>query len=169
MIRLVPLTRENYGHFVVLCVDPEQERWVGSVAEAMADAYFRPEYEMRGIVMRAGDDNTAAELAVGFLMFERHSEDVPHSVDSSTITLQRFMIDCHRQGHGYGRAALREFIHLVRTQFPHVTQLHLLVHKDAVAAQKTYKSVGFRLESLGMKKIDYLHGVLDLTSSSTVQ
>lgn len=55
-----------------------------------------------------------------------------------------FFIDQRYQGHGYGRAALLQFIELVKREHPACHLLQLVVHPENHRAQHLYVAAGFR-------------------------
>lgn len=54
-----------------------------------------------------------------------------------------FFIDQRYQGHGYGRAALLQFIELVKREHPACHLLQLVVHPENHRAQHLYVAAGF--------------------------
>jgi diamine N-acetyltransferase len=56
-----------------------------------------------------------------------------------------FFIDHHYQGRGYGQAALRRFIELVKREHPTCQRLQLVVHPENHRAQHLYTAAGFQL------------------------
>jgi diamine N-acetyltransferase len=81
-----------------LKVRPEQQTYVASNAESIAQAYFHPEAWFRAICV---DDEP-----VGFVMLEDPTQ-LPDTIGPAQVVLWRFMIDARHQGKGYGRTALR--------------------------------------------------------------
>jgi diamine N-acetyltransferase len=130
-VSLIELTVDNYQHVVELCVDPDQEKFVGTPAEAIADAYFHPGYVMRAIV-------TADNTIVGFLMYGLGDQ---HRV----VVLHRLLIHCTQQGKGIGSEALRQLkLHLVRSYgLPLI--LELVTNSENAAAIAFYRKLGFEM------------------------
>lgn len=127
-VDLIAVTKDNYQQVVELCVAPEQERFVGTTAEAIADAYFHPSYKMLAVMERA------SLAIVGFMMFEHNTN----------VLLHRFLIDCKHQGRGYGKAALQRFIKMVRQFYPEQEITIALKTKAAnVDAIRVYEKAGF--------------------------
>ena len=58
--------------------------------------------------------------------------------------LFHFFIDQRHQGRGYGKAAMRHIIELVRREQPQSRMLQLTVHPENVAAQRLYANTGFQ-------------------------
>jgi len=138
-VALVDLTHENYTSVVVLCVSPEQEKFVGTVAEAIADAHFHGTYEMRAIALRRSG------AYVGFVMFEMLDHD-------KTLILHRILVDCHHQGKGYGRDALHELIALAKQQC--AQSIRLTTSAENAKALRMYHSAGFRFAQREDQKLD---------------
>lgn len=130
-VKLVSVTVDNYTEVIKLCVSPKQEKFVGTTAEAIADAHFHPSYVMFAV--------QANGIIVGFLMYDPALEKV---------MLRRFLIDCKHQKKGYGRAALELWKQHAREQYPlsFVLQLHTKTeNSDAISL---YEKAGFAFEPL---------------------
>lgn len=140
MIQLIPLTKDNYISVVELCVTPEQEKFVGTVAEAIADAYFRP-CEMRALTI----DNKP----VGFMMWDESKKA------EGIIVLVRLLIDCHHQRKGYARDALTQWISMHKHVYLKLSTLS--TNHNAIAL---YSSLGFVMSSFSMGNKNYMSGVL---------
>lgn len=120
-VELVPVDRHNYLAVVALCVSPEEERFVGTAAEAIADLHYLPGLELRAV--------QAEGVLVGLVLFEKHPA-------SRTVVLRRLLVDCHHQRRGYASAAVRA----LAATAPFVV---LSVHKDAAPAIALYNKLGF--------------------------
>lgn len=142
-VTLIDVTEHNYKTVVELCVSPEQERWVGTTAEAIADAHFHPTYVMQAVVSR-----NEGNKIVGLLMYERFGSWQSHD---QRITLLRFLIDCKYQQRGYGRAALERWFR--DRNEPHGglrrDQVTVHVQPDNTAAIAFYRSLGFEVHLIG--------------------
>jgi len=106
-VTLRALTDENSADVLALRVAPEQLRFVGSVADALADAAEFPEASpwYRAIY----DD----EEPVGFVMLSWDVTPVPGKIIGPWF-LWKLLIDERHQRRGYGRAALSRVVEMVR-------------------------------------------------------
>src|SRR6266542_822891 len=100
-VSLQPISAENERLVIALRVKPGQEDLVASNEQSLRDARAYPSCKPFAIY--------AGETVVGFLML-RH--DYPGPRD---YYLLRLIIGAGHQGRGYGRAALRQLVHHVRT------------------------------------------------------
>jgi diamine N-acetyltransferase len=153
-VSLVPLTSDNYLAAIELRVYPEQERFVGTVAEAIAAAYFNRNLVKRAIV-------NAERTMVGFLVFELNSAG---TYRLGGITLHRFLIKCTEQGKGYGLAALEALKQLLRTAYPVVPlQVELRTDPENLDAIRLYKRAGFQMNLIPTDDGPRQQGTLALT------
>jgi diamine N-acetyltransferase len=108
-VTLGEITDLNRDTVLALRVGPEQERFVGSVAGALADAaeypHARPWY--RAVFA----DNTP----VGFVMVSWDVEPQPPGIVGPWF-LWKLLIDKRYQGRGYGREVVRQVAELIRTE-----------------------------------------------------
>jgi diamine N-acetyltransferase len=97
----------NRDSVLALRVAPEQSRFVGSVARALEDAAEYPEANAwyRAIY--------ADEEPVGFVMLSWDVTPVPGVIIGPWF-LWKLLIDERHQRRGYGRAALRQVVEIVR-------------------------------------------------------
>ncbi|HEX6543642.1 MAG TPA: GNAT family N-acetyltransferase [Ktedonobacterales bacterium] len=131
------VTRENWRESLQLAVRPDQQRFVSEYAPiaaiALAKAYIRP-----GGAIWTPYAIYANSTMVGFaaLAYE------PGTTDEYWIF--HFFIDQRYQGRGYGRAALRRFVAMVKREHPECLTLQLVVHPKNLPAQRFYTAAGFR-------------------------
>ncbi len=135
-VELRDVTRENWRRALTLAVSPEQQRFVSDItpvaALALAKAYVRlgsATWEPYAIYV----DQTM----VGFVALA-YEADTPDD-----YWIFHFFIDHRYQGRGYGKAALRQLIELVRYRHPSCQMVQLVVHPENVRAQRLYVSGGF--------------------------
>jgi diamine N-acetyltransferase len=88
---------------------PEQERYVGSVAEALDEARETPEGKPW---YRAVFDG---ELAVGFVMISWNVPPNPPEIIGPWY-LWKLIVDSRYQGRGYGRAIIEKVAEIVRAE-----------------------------------------------------
>jgi ribosomal protein S18 acetylase RimI-like enzyme len=127
---LASVDRANINDALQLCVTPEQERHVGTVAEALAYAYVCDTYQPQ-IVVHGGS-------AVGFVATEKLGD---------TVRLLRLLIDHRYQRCGLGTAAFRLLVEQARAAG--ATLLDLYVHRDATASIAFYAKVGCTIATDG--------------------
>ena len=101
-VSLREVTKETLRDVTGLRVRPEQERFVATNAESIAEAHFSPGVPWFRAVY-------AREPPVGFLMLEDKASE-------GRYYLWRFMIDARYQHRGVGRRALELLFEHVRTR-----------------------------------------------------
>ena len=113
-ITLREITDANIDAVLEVHTTPEQERFVSTVAQSLAEAAAHPEGNpwYRGVF---GD-----QRAVGFVMLSWDVEPQPPHVNGPWF-LWKPIIDSRDQRRGYGQEVLRQVVALVREQGP--TQL----------------------------------------------
>jgi diamine N-acetyltransferase len=117
-----------------LKVAPEQQAYVASNAESIAQAHFHPEAWFRTICV---DDEP-----VGFVMLEDPTQ-LPDTIGPAQVSLWRFMIDARHQGKGLGRTALRLVVDHVRTR-PGQTKLYTSCVPGPHSPIGFYEKFGFK-------------------------
>ena len=105
-VNLREITDENRDAVRALRVAPSQELFVASVAESLAEAATTPEGNPWYRAIYAGDQ------PVGFVMLSWDVTPAPGII--GPWFLWRLLIDERHQRRGYGRAALRRVIDIVR-------------------------------------------------------
>ena len=138
-LRLIPVTIDNYINVIKLCVAPEQEQFVGTPAEAMADKLFHPQFIMCAI------EHVESNKLIGFLMYDPAS---PKTNPVNNVALERFLLDCHFQGKGFGVKSLRLFVEHIRRAYPNTDMIELRTNTDNYAAIAVYRKVGFQVTQL---------------------
>jgi diamine N-acetyltransferase len=139
VISLRPVDTSNYRECLALSVAPEQERFVASNRQSLADAYvWRDAAEPYAIY--AGDQ------MVGFAMLFPLAEDVPRHPVPADATLRgyvlvRLMIDARFQGRGYGRDALAAIVETVRGRGLRTIRLTVIPQNEE--ALEFYRRNGF--------------------------
>lgn len=136
-VHLKQVTRENFDAVISLCVSPDQERFVGTAAEAIAKLYIEP--DASGLAICDGKTGKVVGLLVYCVR--------PSKRD---VELCRFLVDCKEQRRGYGNAALKALIKLLRTIMSLCgdgdAALHVYTNLVNTAAQRLYSRVGFEFD-----------------------
>jgi diamine N-acetyltransferase len=101
-VSLREITKETLRDITRLRVSPEQERFVATNAESIAEAHFSPDVAWFRAIYA---DNTP----VGFLMLEDNAAE-------GQYYLWRFMIDAQYQRNGIGQKALELLLEHVKTR-----------------------------------------------------
>ena len=136
-ITIREVTDENWRETLKLAVQPEQQRFISDYAPiaaiALAKAYIRP-----GGTLWTPYAIYAGATMVGFfaLAYKPDTND--------QYWLFHLFIDQRYQGRGYGMAAMRRLIALVKQDHPQCQMLQLTVHPENVAAQHLYSATGFQ-------------------------
>ncbi|PGM58389.1 GNAT family N-acetyltransferase [Bacillus cereus] len=134
-VQLKVVTRENWEEALNLQVKENQTKFVPAVAVSLAKVYIKPDGENVEYIPFAIYDR---DLIVGFIMhaFVRETTDM--------YWINGFIIDKKQQGNGYGKAALKEIIDLIKNRFKECKEIRLTVHKDNISAKKLYERYGFQ-------------------------
>ncbi len=136
-LSLQAVTQENWRATLRLAVFPEQQRFIAEyvpiAAIALAKAYISP----GGLIWIPYAFYVDKEM-VGFteLAYE------PESLDNYWIF--HFFIDCHYQGQGYGKQAIRLLLQCMRDHHPQCQAIQLTVHPENDRAKRLYTNAGFR-------------------------
>ena len=128
-----PVTADNWLDAIALAVHPEQQSFVPSIAISLAKAYIKPEdltYDPIAVY--------AEGAMVGFYSF------MHKAAHSSYCSLEGMLIDKKYQGHGYGKAAVQDFLERVGVIHPECTEVYLTVHPQNKVAEALYRRFGFQ-------------------------
>jgi diamine N-acetyltransferase len=136
---LRPIDATNYRECIELAVAPEQEGFVASNLQSLADAYvYRDAAEPYAVY--AGD--TMVGFALLFPLVEGMSGDtVPEGAPLLGYILVRLMIGAGFQGHGYGREAMAAIAETVRGRG--LGTIRLSVVPENKQALEFYRRNGF--------------------------
>jgi diamine N-acetyltransferase len=133
-VELCEVTPENPRAVLALRVAQEQEAFVASNAQSIAEAHFHPEAWFRAIY--------ADGSPVGFLML--HDENLrPEPRQTDFYFLWRMMIDARHQKRGYGRRAVELLIAHVRGR-PNARTLLTSCHPGNGSPEAFYLRLGFQ-------------------------
>ena len=148
-VKLELVTRNNWEDALKLRIKDSQCKFTPEVAVSLAKVYIKPdgnnvEYIPFAIYVH--------ETLVGFIM-HAYEEDT-----TNMYWINGLLIDERYQGKGYGKAAMLEIIHWIKTKFPQCKEIRLTVYKDNEVARKLYKNLGFLPtgEVLGEMDVFYL-------------
>ncbi len=128
MIHIEPVTRDNIDELIGLSVREDQQSFVSTVADSLAQAYV---YSEDAYPFGIYENDTL----VGFIMMGYYEL-------KSYYTLWKFLIDQRYQNKGYGRKALELGIAYVKDRF-NPPDIYTGVAPGNMVAKKLYKSVGF--------------------------
>lgn len=128
-ITLEPVTIDNFETLIEMRLPPEQDRWIATNAESIAQAHFYTDWRMRAICC----DGEPA----GFLLYDSVAHDEP-----GHYGIYRFMIDHKQQGRGIGRRALELLLADLRTR-PDARRITICYKPENAVARKLYLACGF--------------------------
>ena len=138
MIALRPVDSSNYREIIELSVGPDQERFVASNLQSLADAYvWREAAEPFAIY----DDDEPVGFVLLFPLGEGDDDSVPAPDTVRGSILVRLMIDGRFQGRGYGRAAVEAIVELVRSRGLRTIRLSVVPENEQ--ALEFYRRNGF--------------------------
>ena len=147
MVELRKITEDNFIDAFNLKLAPGQEKYVSHPIRSLAQAYvYRNQCQPFGIY----DEDEM----VGYVM-------VIYDYDIPEYDIWHMMIDCAKQGHGYGSAALDRVIDYIRTKpFGDSNRVALTCNKDNPIARTLYERKGFA--ATGVEDGDEIELVLTL-------
>ena len=126
-VTLEPIGKANRPAILALELLPEQQGFVASNAESLAEARHDDEAIARAVV--------AGGRVVGFLMYS-----APNGDDEAII--YRFMIDRREQGKGLGRAAVAKALEEIDL-LGHIRRVSICYEPENEAARRLYAGFGF--------------------------
>ena len=139
MISLRPIDSSNYRECIELSVAPDQQRFVASNVQSLADAYvWREAAEPYAVY----SDDEMVGFALLFPLADGGDDDsIPEPGTERGLILVRLMIDYRFQSRGAGRAALDAIVELVRGRG--LPTIRLSVVPENVQALEFYRRNGF--------------------------
>ncbi|WP_158881289.1 GNAT family N-acetyltransferase [Rhodanobacter sp. L36] len=136
LIRVEPVKAWPQPALEALHVSESQRRYVGRVADMLADAAVCPGSEAMTIV----HDNTV----IGCYRIDDSARSVSgRDFDQPALGLRSFFIDRCWQGRGFGRAAMDALITDAMQRHRYAGLLVLTVHTTNTIALKLYRRAGF--------------------------
>jgi diamine N-acetyltransferase len=139
MISLRPVDSTNYRECIQLSVAREQQGFVASNLQSLADAYvWREAAEPYAVY---SDDEMVGFALLFPFAGDVDDESIPEPGTERGMVLVRLMIDARFQGHGYGRDALETIVENVRDRG--LTSVRLSVLPENEQALEFYRRNGF--------------------------
>ena len=139
MISLRSIDSSNYRETIELSVAPDQQRFVASNLQSLADAYVWREAAEPFAVY---SDDEMVGFALLFPLADTGDDDsIPEPGTERGFILVRLMVDDRYQGRGYGRAALDAIVELVRERG--LPTIRLSVVPENEQALEFYRRNGF--------------------------
>ena len=133
MIHLEAVTRDNFEELIGLKVRQDQESFVSTVAESLAQAYVYPDNAYPFAVYNDTD-------IVGFIMMGYYEV-------KQYYTLWKLLIDHRYQNKGYGRQALELGLSYIKERFD-PPDVYTGVAPGNTVAKNLYASAGFKATGL---------------------
>lgn len=127
MVELKEINRENFFEVIKLSVAEEQKEFVASNIFSIAQAKAFPECICLAIY--------ADEDLVGFIMY-------CIDIDDNEYWIYRLMIDAKYQSKGYGKAAMKKLIALIKEDKQHQV-IYISFEPENKNAQCLYENLGF--------------------------
>lgn len=143
-VALEPVGKGNRAATLALELLPEQQGYVASNAESLAEAEQDDEAIARAVV--------CAGRVAGFLMYSAPKDD-----DEAII--YRFMIDRREQGRGLGHAAVGKALEEI-AKLGHIRRVAICYEPENEAARRLYAGFGFVEQ--GLDEDDEMIAVLEL-------
>ena len=138
-ISLRPVESTNYRECIELSVAPEQQGFVASNVQSLADAYVWRE-AAEPYAVYANDELVGFALLFPFAG-DVDDESIPEPGTERGMVLVRLMIDARFQSRGYGRDALEAIVENVRGRG--LPTLRLSVVPENEQALEFYRRNGF--------------------------
>jgi GNAT superfamily N-acetyltransferase len=134
VVTLAEITEANREAILALAVAPEQQRFVGSVRWALADATDYPHAKPWYRAVYADDE------PVGFVMLSWNVAPQPPEIIGPWF-LWKLLIDQRHQRRGYGAEVVRQIADLVRAEG--ATELLTSYVPDEKGPAEFYRRLGF--------------------------
>ncbi|MDE6880718.1 MAG: GNAT family N-acetyltransferase [Oscillospiraceae bacterium] len=131
-IHFAAVTPENRERILALQILPEQREYIETVDQCLAEAGCVHNWRPVGIYN--------GELLVGFAMYGYFFWEY---LPCGRLWLDRFLIDRHYQGQGYGKEALDRLLKRLTEEYS-AKDIYLSVIQGNEAAIRLYQSFGFR-------------------------
>ncbi len=129
-MELREITPNNYAAAQTLAVRPDQQDFVATITESLADAFVYKQAIFQLAYVE--------EQPIGYVVVYPFVES-----GQQHLNIVRLMIDQHSQGRGYGKALLDCTLALARQLTPKVEVVRISVIPKNTRALNLYKSFGF--------------------------
>jgi diamine N-acetyltransferase len=139
MISLRPVDASNYQECIELSVAPEQQGFVASNLQSLADAYVWRE-AAEPFAVYSDDELVGFALLFPFAG-DVDDDSIPEPGTERGMVLVRLMVDARFQGRGYGRDAVEAIVENVRDRG--LGTIRLSVVSENEQALEFYRRNGF--------------------------
>jgi diamine N-acetyltransferase len=139
MISLRPVDASNYRECIELTVAPEQQRFVASNLQSLAEAYVWRE-AAEPFAVYSDDELVGFALLFPFAG-DVDDDSIPEPGTERGMVLVRLMVDARFQGRGYGRDAVEAIVENVRDRG--LGTIRLSVVSENEQALEFYRRNGF--------------------------
>ncbi len=126
MIKLIPLSRNNWDHAIALELADDQKDYLPNNLFSIAESKFEPSAELYGLYQES--------TMIGFAVV---------CTFSGVPWVTRFMIDKKHQGGGMGRDALTTLVQKLMKK-PGVSEVRASIASKNAPAEYMFHSVGFK-------------------------
>lgn len=125
------ITEDNWRTCVRLEVTEEQEKFIATNVMSLAQAAYETHCIPKGVYV---DDEM-----VGFMMY-----GIEFYEGRDVWDIIRVMTGKQHQGKGYGRAAIRQLLELMKTERPDMSDVYISFIPGNEAAAHVYTQIGFK-------------------------
>lgn len=129
-LTIKPVTELNYQEILDLKVEKNQESFIESTKECLAEARILSLWNPVGIYNQ--------DQLIGFAMYGEFKNEG----EKGRVWLDRFLIDKKYQGCGYGEAALELLIMILFNEYS-CTKIYLSLYEENKRAIHIYQKYGF--------------------------
>ncbi|MFK0259022.1 GNAT family N-acetyltransferase [Streptomyces sp. NPDC090445] len=157
VLRLEPVTADNFDAVCAVRVRPDQEHLVSPVVKSLAEAYVHGQVAWPRAVV---DGDTVVGFVMAFVDIAWDPERDPSDIRSG---IWRLNVDAAHQAKGYGRFAIEAVTDELRRRG--ASRVFVTWEPGPGTPEPFYRSLGFRLtgETSGGQTV----GVLDLPPTPT--
>lgn len=139
-MELLHITPKNYDLAKMITVKPEQQNFVASIKDTLADAYVYKASEFR--LVKAEED------FIGYVLVCPFSER-----GEKFVNIVRLVIDENHQGKGHGRQLLKDTIQWIHSYYNQISKVRISTKCENDVALSLYRSEGFEEKGLEENEI----------------